>query len=434
MKTLGIGLLGLGTVGSGVVKALMANRASIEAKLRAKLELKHILVRNLEKQRPVQVTELLTTDVNRILTDPTVAIVVEVMGGIEPAKSYILEAIRQGKHVITANKEIVAKYGQEIISAAEAKGVGFFFEASVGGGIPIIRPLKQCLAANEIDELMGIINGTTNFILSKMAVEGKEFDAILAEAQEYGYAEPDPTNDVDGYDSAYKLAILASLAFGVPVSFADIQFAGIRGISREDVHWAQQLGYTVKLLAAAKEREKGLELRVGPCLLPLDHPLAAVNDVYNGILVKGNLVGQLLFTGKGAGDLPTGSAVVADIIDSAKSILNGYGDRAVCTCYRTKPVLPPAEFCSAYYLRVSLQRVDAALPINNMMAQVECSVAAKKLQPGKGGTIIYLIRETTEKVIGDIAQKLRAVPGITEVSVLRLEDNLTNQAQTAFGK
>ncbi len=434
MRNIGIGLLGLGTVGSGVFKALTANKSRISAKLGAELQVNRILVRDLFKQRSVQVPQtLLTRDFRDILNDPAIDIVVDAMGGIEPARQFILEAMEQGKHVVTANKEVVAKYGREILDKAEGCGVSFLFEASVGGGIPIIRPLKQCLAANEISEITGIINGTTNFILTKMATEGKDFAAILKQAQDKGYAEPDPTNDIEGIDAAYKLVILASLAFGTPVDFADISFEGISSITREDMTWAAELGCTVKLLAQAKQHADGLEVRVGPCLIPLSHPLAAVNDVYNGIFVKGNLVGELLFTGRGAGDLPTGSAVASDIMEAAGVILAGGNTRPVCNCYRRVKVKPKEEWLAVYYLRVKVTRSEVILPVNNLLLQEQVSLGqtVKRIHQSKGGNLVYVTEEVEEKQIRSIAGKLSAIPGVKEVSLMRLEGGEAGMGQVA---
>jgi homoserine dehydrogenase len=434
MKKIGIGLLGLGTVGSGVVKAITGNQLSISGKLGAELQIKKILVRDLCKNRLVQVPKfLLTKDYQDIVNDPTIDIVVDAMGGIEPAKDFILAAMEKGKHVVTANKEVVAKYGREILDKAEAHGVTFLFEGSVGGGIPIIRPLKQCLVANEITEISGIINGTTNYILTKMATEGKEFAAILKEAQDKGYAEPDPTNDVEGFDAAYKLAILASLAFGTPIKFEDVSFEGISNITREDMAWAAELGCTIKLLAQTKEHADGLEIRVGPSLIPLSHPLAGVNDVFNAFFIKGNLVGELFFSGRGAGDLPTGSAVVADIIEAARITVTGSSVKPVCNCYRQKKVKPKEELQSAYYLRVKVTRSDVMLPVNNLLLQEQVPFAqtVKRVQQGKGGNLVYLTEELEERQIQGIVSKLYAIPGVKEVSLMRLEGSQAGVGQVA---
>ena len=323
--TIGIGLLGLGTVGAGVAAIL----ASPEGRhpLVTQLELKRVAVRDLSRPRPVDLApELLSTSPEAVIDDPAVDIVVEVMGGLEPARSLILRAIAAGKPVVTANKAVIARHGEEIAAAAAARGVYVLIEAAVGGGIPIIEPLKQSLGGNRIQRVSGIINGTTNYILSRMADEGAAYADVLADAQRLGYAEADPAADVQGGDAADKIAILASLAYGGPVSRAGIATEGIDRLEARDVAYAAQLGYVVKLIATAErlgnEPETAgaaipLDVRVHPTLLPKQHPLAGVHGVNNAILVEGDPVGQVMFYGPGAGAGPTASAVVADILNIA---------------------------------------------------------------------------------------------------------------------
>ena len=316
MEAIKIGLLGLGVVGQGVLKILRENQDVIEGRLGSRITVKRALVREIGKPRKVSTDDiLLTTNVEDILDDAEIPIVVEVMGGVEPAKAYITAALERKKHVVTANKELISKHGLPLMKLAQSFGVTLRFEGSVAGGIPIIKPLQECLAANRIQALMGIINGTTNFILSKMSCEGREFSEVLREAQERGYAESDPSSDVDGHDAAYKLAILASLAFGTQITPDKIYTEGIRKVTPLDIEYARELGFAVKLLAIAKEVDGKIEARVHPTFIPHSHPLASVNGVFNAIFVKGNAVGDLMFYGRGAGDLPTGSAVVADVID-----------------------------------------------------------------------------------------------------------------------
>lgn len=353
--TIQVGLLGMGTVGSGVVKILAANGDSIARKTGVPIQIKTILVRNPEKQRTAAPAAQLTTSIDDIVNDDAIDIVVEVMGGEEPAKEYMLRAMKAGKHVVTANKDVVAKHGKELYTAAAEHGVDFLFEASVGGGIPIIRPLKQCLAANEISEVMGIVNGTTNYMLTKMTNDGVDFATVLAEAQAKGYAEADPTADVGGLDAARKAAILASLAFGTRVSVDDVPAEGITEITPEDIAYAKELGYVIKLLAIAKETEAGVDVRVHPSFIPNNHPLASVNDVYNAIFVRGDAVGETMFYGRGAGEMPTASAVVADIIDAARDIQHHCSGRILCTCFNQKPFLPPAQAESPYYIRLLVE-------------------------------------------------------------------------------
>ncbi|MBM5813618.1 MAG: homoserine dehydrogenase [Cyanobacteria bacterium M_DeepCast_100m_m1_067] len=320
--TIGIGLLGLGTVGAGVAGILAT--PSGRHPLVAELELRRVAVRDLARPRPVELAAaLLTTDPETVVDDPAVDIVVEVMGGLEPARSLILRAIAAGKPVVTANKAVIARYGEEIAAAAAEQGVYVLIEAAVGGGIPIIEPLKQSLGANRIQRVSGIINGTTNYILSRMAAEGAAYADVLADAQRLGYAEADPAADVQGGDAADKIAILAGLAYGGSVPRAAIPTEGIDRLDARDVAYAAQLGYVVKLLAVAQampsepESTQLLDVRVHPTLLPKAHPLAGVNGVNNAILVEGDPVGQVMFYGPGAGAGPTASAVVADILNIA---------------------------------------------------------------------------------------------------------------------
>ena len=319
---IGVGLLGLGTVGGGVASILLNPQE--RHPLVKDLELVRVAVRDLKRSRPVDLPEsVLTTDPAVVVNDPSVDVVVEVIGGIEPARTLILQAIAAGKSVVTANKAVIARHGTEIAAAAKDAGVYVLIEAAVGGGIPIIEPLKQSLGGNRIDRVSGIINGTTNYILTRMADEGAAYDAVLADAQRLGYAEADPAADVDGLDAADKIAILSTLAFGGPIDRSAIPTTGISALQGRDVDYARQLGYGVKLLAVAERLGEAvdaplpLSLRVQPTLVPTDHPLAGVNGVNNAILVEGDPIGQVMFYGPGAGAGPTASAVVADILNIA---------------------------------------------------------------------------------------------------------------------
>ena len=355
MSAINIALLGMGTVGTGVVKILTNNAHNIAQKVGMPVVIKKILVRNLAKVRTVATDAELVTDFEEILNDPAITIVVEVMGGEIPSKEYMLAALNAGKHVVTANKDVVAKYGRELFEAAEVSHVDFLFEASVGGGIPIIRPLKQCLAANQITEIMGIVNGTTNYMLTKMSHEKMDYADVLAEAQAKGYAESDPTADVGGFDAARKIAILASIAFGARVTLDDVSIEGITNISIQDIEYAKELGFIIKLLAIAKQDEHGITVRVHPAFLPISHPLASVNDVFNAIFVKGDAVGETMFYGRGAGELPTASAVVGDIIDVARDIRHNVSSRILCTCFDQKPIYPVSKTESPYYIRLLVE-------------------------------------------------------------------------------
>ena len=320
MKKVKIALLGLGNVGRGVWNILQMNGEEIMKRSGCQVEVAKILVRDPSKARAVKVPEeLITTDFDEILNDDSIKIIVEVMGGIEPAKEFILKSLGKKKHIVTANKMLLATYGDELFKKADEEEVMLNYEASVAGGIPIIQAINESLTANKIENLYGIINGTTNFILSKMELEGSDFDDVLKEAQEKGYAEADPTSDIEGFDAQYKLAILSSLAFGTKVKIDDVYREGITKITSKDIRYAKDFGLVIKLLAIAKEIDGKLQLRVHPTMIPDTHPLANVHDSFNAVFIKGNAVDDLMFYGRGAGDLPTGSAVVADIVSILRS-------------------------------------------------------------------------------------------------------------------
>ncbi|NLC51239.1 MAG: homoserine dehydrogenase, partial [Firmicutes bacterium] len=336
-----IGLLGLGTVGTGVVKILQKNGERITTKAGSTLRLKKVLVRDPNKSRDVELEPgVLTDNPQEVLNDEEIDLVVEVMGGIEPAREYIRKALQNGKYVVTANKDLIAQYGSELFRLAKEKKCNIYYEASVGGGIPLIRPLKHCLAANRITRLMGILNGTTNYILTKMSLEGMDYAAALSEAQAKGFAEADPSNDLEGKDAAYKLAILSSLAFSTQVSMENLQVEGITGVTQRDILYAKELGYVIKLLAVGEDRGDGLSMGVHPTLVPDTHPLTSVYYEFNALFVEGDAVGEVMFYGPGAGELPTGSAVVADIIDAARAINHAVEDGVHEVSFNRRPVLP----------------------------------------------------------------------------------------------
>ncbi len=320
MTKVKIALLGLGTVGTGAWKIIRDNGHSIEGKAGCHLEVVKILVKNLYKKRAVELPEgILTIDYDSIVNDPDIDIIVEVIGGIVPARDYILRALQAGKQVVTANKAVLAQYGNEIFAAAESYKRTIKYEASVCGGIPIINALQESLASNEIEEITGILNGTTNYILTKMGEEGQDYQGALKEAQRLGYAEADPSSDVEGHDAANKLAILAHLAFGVKLDVQGIKREGITGLTQRDIAAAKQAGFCIKLVASAKKINGEYRMGVCPEMISLKHPLAGVNGVNNAVIVKGNAVKELMFYGQGAGEMPTGSAVVSDIIALARA-------------------------------------------------------------------------------------------------------------------
>lgn len=355
-KKIQAALLGLGTVGGGTYKVLQTQKEEMENKLGAVVEIKRILVRNLEKAaQKVEDPSVLTDSWEKILEDPEIQIVIELIGGIEPARTYILAALRAGKHVVTANKDLLAEHGKELMDTAKEMGCDLLFEAAVGGGIPIIRPLKQCLAGNRIQEVMGIVNGTTNFILTKMTQEGMEFQEALDEATRLGYAESDPTADIQGLDAGRKMAILASIAFNSRVTFSDVTTEGITKITAKDIQYARELGCVIKLLGMAKNTPEGIEVGVSPMLIPQSHPLAAVNDSYNAIFVVGDAVQDAMFFGRGAGEMPTASAVVGDVFDVVRNIMHGCCGRISCTCYKELPIKRPEAVKNKYFVRMRVE-------------------------------------------------------------------------------
>ncbi|MEK7307330.1 MAG: homoserine dehydrogenase, partial [Nitrospirota bacterium] len=352
-----VGIIGFGTVGTGVVKVIINNRETIRRRLGVPVEIAAIADRDLDRDRGVRIDRrLLTKDPMDVIINPDIDILVELMGGINQAKGYILEAISRGKHIVTANKALLAEYGEEIYRAAEDAGVDLGFEGSVGGGIPVIKALKEGFDANRIESIFGIINGTSNYILTKMTEEGRPFPSVLSEAKEAGYAEADPTLDIEGIDAAHKLSILVNLAFGTPVSVKDIYVEGIGRITPLDIEYAREFGYRIKPLAIAKIADGEIDARVHPTMIPDDYLLAKVNGVYNAVYIVGDAAGESMLYGKGAGELPTGSAVVSDIIDIGRNIISGSPCRVPVTSYKSENrkvlrVKRIEEISSIYYIR-----------------------------------------------------------------------------------
>ena len=423
-----IGLLGSGTVGSGVVRVLKENMEEITARVGTRLVLAKVLVRDKTKPRPYLGDVELTDRVEDILEDEEISVVVEVMGGLHPAKEYMLRAMEAGKSVVTANKDAVAQFGQELFDMAEKHDVDFRFEASVGGGIPIIMPLKQCLTANRISEVLGIVNGTTNYMLTKMSEEGMSYDDVLKEAQEKGYAEANPSADVDGLDAARKAAILSSIAFNMRISLADVSVEGITKITPEDISYAKNLGYVVKLLAIGKETDDGINVRVHPVFLPKEHPLASVNGVYNAIFVRGNAIGEAMFYGPGAGSLPTASAVVADIIDVSRDIVTHSFGRLNCTCYREKVLCPIEKTQSSYYVRLLVEDKPGVLgAIATAFGNADVSLQSV-IQTQRNGNeqaeIVAITHCVSHANILAALGVLKALPVVSEVrNLIRVEND-----------
>lgn len=414
-----IALLGMGTVGSGVYKILENRREELPFQVGARLEIAKVLVRNKAKYAESVPAEKLTDRWEDIIEDESIDMVVEVMGGIEPARSYISAALKKGKHVITANKDLMASHGHELLEIAAANHCDLLFEAAVAGGIPIIRPLKQCLAGNQITEIMGIINGTTNFILTKMKEDGMDFGEALQLATDLGYAEADPTADIEGYDAGRKLAIMASIAFHTPVTFDDVYTEGISKITAKDMRYAKELGCCIKLLGIAKLTEDGIEVKVHPTMIPENHALAAVNDAFNAVFVHGDAVDDAMFYGRGAGSLPTGSAVVGDIMDVARNMQFGCTGRIGCSCYKSLPIKQIGDTKSSYYIRMKLEdRAGTLAALAGVFGSndVSISVLLQKEKSERTAEIVIVTYDVEEKRLNDAMTVLSGMSMVQEIS------------------
>ena len=418
-KKIKVALLGVGTVGTGVYK-LIQRRADVMGRtIGAEMEVSKILVHNLNKQREGIDASLLTDNWQEIINDSEIQIVVEVMGGIEPARTMILEALHAGKHVVTANKDLLAAYGKELLDAAEEKHCDLLFEAAVAGGIPIIRPLKQCLAGNEIDEVIGIVNGTTNYILTKMFEENMSFEEALAKATELGYAEADPTADVEGLDAGRKVAIMASIAFHSRVVFDDVYTEGITKITADDIAYAKEFDSVIKLLGVAHNTEGGIEVGVYPMLLNKEHPLASVRDSFNAVFVHGDAVDDAMFYGRGAGELPTASAVMGDIIDVARNIEYGCNGRISCTCYRETPIKKFDEVENKFFLRMQVKNQPGVLAsIATVFGSHGVSIArvVQKHIKGNQAELVIVTDKVREDYLKNALEQLRDSENIFEIS------------------
>ena len=418
-KKIKVALLGVGTVGTGVYK-LIQRRADVMVRtIGAQMEVSKILVHNLNKQREGIDASLLTDNWQEIVNDPEIQIVVEVMGGIEPARTMIIEALHAGKHVVTANKDLLAAHGKELLDAAEEKHCDLLFEAAVAGGIPIIRPLKQGLAGNEIDEVIGIVNGTTNYILTKMFEENMSFEEALAKATELGYAEADPTADVEGLDAGRKVAIMASIAFHSRVVFDDVYTEGITKITSDDIAYAKEFDSVIKLLGVAHNTEGGIEVGVYPMLLNKEHPLASVRDSFNAVFVNGDAVDDAMFYGRGAGELPTASAVMGDIIDVARNIEYGCNGRISCTCYRETPIKKFDEIENKFFLRMQVKNQPGVLAsIATVFGNNGVSIArvVQKHIKGDQAELVIVTDKVREDYLKNALEQLRDSENIFEIS------------------
>jgi len=425
-----VGIIGFGTVGSGTVRILLENRDVLKERLGFEINLKKIAIRNVNKERGVKVSEgVITSDVNDVLNDPDIHIVAELIGGITPAKDFILQAISKGKHVVTANKALLATEGNEIFKAAQKAGVEVGFEASVAGGIPIIKVVREGLIANRIRAVYGIINGTSNYILTKMTEENVEFSEALKEAQKLGFAEADPTMDIEGIDSAHKLAILAFLSYGISIPFEDISVEGISQITTQDIEFASEFGYKVKLLAIAKESDNEIELRVHPTMLPKDYLIAKVEGAFNAIYVKGDATGSTLYYGRGAGDMPTGSAVVSDIASIARNISKNAIGRIplMMTTAREVKIKKMDDVVSMYYFRFSaLDRPGVLSKISGILGNYNISIASviqKGRRIGEAVPLVVLSHQAKERDVRQAIKEIDLLPVVMDKTVfIRVED------------
>ncbi|MGE3258530.1 MAG: homoserine dehydrogenase [Geobacter sp.] len=438
MSEIKVGLIGFGNIGAGVVRLLKDNAAVIRQKTGTGIVLKRIADLDITSDRGVTVDPgILTNDVNQIFNDPEISIVIELIGGYEPAKTFVLKAIAAGKHVVTANKALLALHGDEIYAAAAAKGVEVQYEAAVGGGIPVLSAIKGNLASNRFNAVFGIMNGTCNYILTRMTQEGADFSDVLQSAKELGYAEPDPTFDIEGTDTAHKLAVLASLCFGTRIDFNAIYTEGITGISGIDIRFAEQFGYRIKLLAIGKRTDDGqLEVRVHPTMIPQHNPLADVNGVFNAIRLTGDFVGPVMFYGRGAGQNPTASAIVGDLIEISRSITAGVQTRRAAplgfldNSITSLPLRPMDEIVTSFMLRfTALDQSGVLAGIAGVLGKngisIESMVQTARHNGGQAVPIVIMTHEAREGAIRAALAEIDRFDFIAEPSrLIRIEDNL----------
>ena len=427
-----VGILGLGTVGCGTVNVLARNSEEIARRAGRRIEVAQAAARDPAKARACGTAHIAIRRAEDVVRDPAIEIVVELIGGYEPARTLVLDAIAHGKHVVTANKALIALHGNEIFRAAQERGVMVAFEAAVAGGIPIIKAIREGLTANRIEWLAGIINGTSNFILTEMRDKGADFADVLAEAQRLGYAEADPSFDIDGVDAAHKLTILAAIAFGIPLKFKDAYIEGIRSITRADVAYAEELGYRLKLLGIARRAEQGIELRVHPTLIPERRLIANVDGAMNAVLVKGDAVGPTLFYGAGAGADPTASAVVADLVDVVRTLTTDPTNRVPHLAFQPDalvdlPILPMEQVATSYYLRMhAADRPGVLADITRILGDLGISIEALlQKEPAEGENvvpIIILTHRVLERNMNTAIERIEALKAVQgRVHRIRME-------------
>ncbi len=381
--TIKVGLLGLGTVGTGVVRIVEGHQEDLKRQTGTGLVIEKVLVQDLTKNRSIALDRgKLTNRPEDIISNPEIDVVIEVMGGIEPTKGFILQAIENGKHIVTANKDLMAMHGPEIMARAAEKGCDVFYEASVAGGIPIIRTLIEGFSSDRITKIMGIVNGTTNYILTKMSKEGADYGEVLREAQQLGYAEADPTSDVEGLDAARKMTILATLGFRTDVTLSDVSVKGISRVSKEDIAYGKRLGYEVKLLGIAERVDDQISVSVQPTMIKKSHPLASVNGVYNAVYVYGEAVGETMFYGPGAGEMPTATSIVADLVAVVKNHRLGVNGRTVNIAYNEKKLQTDEQITSKYYILLHVaDKAGVLAKITQVFADNEVSLESVNQQP-----------------------------------------------------
>ena len=412
-------ILGAGTVGTGVYKLCQSMKDDVISKTGAELVVKEVLVRNLDKDRDPIDRELLTDNWKDIIEDKDIEIVIELMGGTTPAKQYILEALEAGKQVVTANKDLLAEHGEEVMGMADKMHADLQFEAAVAGAIPIIRPLKQSMAGNNITEIIGIVNGTTNYILTKMTESGMNYKDALAKATELGYAEADPTADVEGYDAGRKMAIMSSIAFNSRVTFNQVYTEGITKITAEDIKYAKEFGYVIKLLGLARNTPDGIEVKVHPMLIDENHPLATVRDSFNAVFVHGEASDDTMFMGRGAGQMPTASAVMGDIIDVCRNIVHGSCGKIGCSCYKELPVKDISETKSKFFLRIeALDKQGVLANIASVLGNNDVSIAQVVQKSRKDGVaeLVIITDVVAEKNFNDAMTVFNGLSVVKEIA------------------
>lgn len=426
-QTVKIGLMGFGTVGTGVVRLIQGHQEDLLIQTGLGIEIHKILVQDKSKARSLDsVNHLLTTEPNDLLLDPEIDVIVEVIGGIHPTKEYILTALQNGKHVVTANKDLMALHGGEILKKAQENNCDVFYEASVAGGIPILRALVEGFSSDRITKMMGIVNGTTNYILTKMSQEGADYAEVLKEAQALGYAEADPTSDVEGLDAARKMAILSTLGFRVAMNLDEVDVKGISKVSKEDISYGKKLGYEVKLLGLARCDKGEIEVSVQPTMIHKSHPLASVNGVYNAVYVHGEAVGETMFYGPGAGELPTATAVVSDLVTVVKNMKMGVNGRGMVAPYKEKKLKSDDKIMSKYFLRIIVADKRGVLAqITQLMADKDISLDQVLQQPynsGKQSEITMVTHTAAKKNMDDVLMTMNDMEIVDEVkSCYRVE-------------